>query len=78
MGVRGQRVKNPVGGPDVEVLTRTASTQGYRGRMFHFVMNEIGYCAENNKVYIPEYSQNIWEIDGITGASRRFIRPPDR
>ena len=30
-------------------------------------MNEIAYCAENGKIYIPEYAEKIWEIDGVDG-----------
>jgi len=70
----GQRVKNPVGGPHVEVFDKNGKHLKDIGvGMFHFVMNEIGYCPENNKVYIPEYSQNIWEIDGINGHIKKII-----
>jgi hypothetical protein len=34
---------------------------------FTTVMNEIAYCPENGKVYIPEYAEKIWEIDGLDG-----------
>jgi hypothetical protein len=34
---------------------------------FTTVMNEIAFCAENGKTYIPEYAEKIWEIDGVDG-----------
>src|SRR5438093_13759948 len=61
----GQRVKNPVSGPHVKVFDKTGKHLKDIGvGMFGFVMNEIGYCAENKKMYITEYSKHIWEIDG--------------
>ncbi len=41
---------------------------------FTTVMNEISYCAENGKVYIPEYAEKIWEIDGINGELKPIIK----
>jgi glucose/arabinose dehydrogenase len=38
-----------------------------KGTFTSNVMNEISYCAENGKIYIPEYAEKIWEIDGIDG-----------
>ena len=37
-------------------------------------MNEIGYCAENEKIYIPEYGEKIWEIDGVNGELKLIIK----
>lgn len=34
---------------------------------FTTVMNEIAYCPENGKTYIPEYAEKIWEIEGVDG-----------
>src|SRR5438094_207109 len=62
----GQRIKNPVSGPHVKVFDKDGKHLKDIGvGRFGFVMNEIGYCAENNKVYIPEYSKHIWEISGV-------------
>jgi glucose/arabinose dehydrogenase len=70
----GQRVKNPVSGPHVKVFDKTGKHLKDIGvGQFGFVMNEIGYCPENKKIYIPEYSQHIWEIDGVNGALRKII-----
>lgn len=70
----GQRIKNPVGGPHVEVFDKNGTHLRDIGvGMFSFVMNEIGYCPENNKIYIPEYSRNIWEIDGVNGQLKKII-----
>jgi hypothetical protein len=41
---------------------------------FTTVMNEISYCAENGKVYIPEYAEKIWEIDGLDGELKLAIK----
>src|SRR6516164_8643059 len=41
---------------------------------FKTVMNEIGYCAENGKTYIPEYGQKIWEMDGVNGELKLIIK----
>ena len=37
-------------------------------------MNEISYCAENGKIYIPEYAEKIWEIDGVNGELKLIIK----
>jgi hypothetical protein len=41
---------------------------------FTTVMNEIAYCPENGKVYIPEYAEKIWEIDGVDGELKVAIK----
>src|SRR5205823_286797 len=70
----GQRVKNPVPGPHVKVFDKTGKHLKDIGvGMFGFVMNTIGYCPENNKVYVPEYSKHIWEISGVNGELRKII-----
>jgi hypothetical protein len=38
------------------------------------VMNELSYCPENGKTYIPEYRENIWEIDGVNGQLKRIVK----
>jgi hypothetical protein len=68
----GQRIKNPVSGPHVKVFDKDGKHLKDIGvGKFGFVMNEIGYCAENNKVYIPEYSKHIWEISGVNGELKK-------
>jgi hypothetical protein len=42
--------------------------------VFTSVMNEIGYCPENKKVYIPEYGEKIWEIDGVNGELKLIVK----
>jgi glucose/arabinose dehydrogenase len=41
---------------------------------FTTVMNEISYCPENHKIYIPEYAEKIWEIDGVNGELKLIIK----
>src|SRR2546425_1584840 len=70
----GQRIKNPVSGPHVKVFDKDGKHLKDIGvGKFGFVMNAIGYCAENNKVYIPEYSKHIWEISGVNGGLKKNI-----
>jgi len=45
-----------------------------KGMFTSNVMNEIAYCAENGKVYIPEYAEKIWEIDGLDGELKVIIK----
>ena len=37
-------------------------------------MNEMSYCPENGKVYIPEYQEKIWEIDGLDGELKLMVK----
>jgi glucose/arabinose dehydrogenase len=70
----GQRIKNPIPGPHVKVFDKTGKHLKDIGLgTFKTVMNEIGYCPENKKVYIPEYRTHIWEIDGVNGELRKII-----
>jgi hypothetical protein len=70
----GKRIKNPVSGPHIKVFNKDGQHVKDIGvGKFGFVMNEIGYCPENNKVYIPEYSQHIWEIDGVNGELKKIM-----
>jgi hypothetical protein len=41
---------------------------------FTTVMNEISYCPENGKIYIPEYAEKIWETDGIDGELKVIVK----
>ena len=45
-----------------------------KGTFTSNVMNEISYCAENGKVYIPEFQEKIWEIDGVNGELKLIIK----
>ena len=40
---------------------------------FKTVMNEIGYCAENDTMYIPEYGEKIWEMKGGVNGELKLI-----
>jgi len=42
--------------------------------LFKTVMNEIGFCAENGKTYIPEYGEKIWEMDGVNAEPKLIIK----
>ena len=41
---------------------------------FTTVMNEIGYCPDNKKIYIPEYGEKIWEMDGVNGELKLIVK----
>lgn len=41
---------------------------------FTTVMNELSYCPENGKTYIPEYAEKIWEIDGVDGELKLIVK----
>ena len=45
-----------------------------KGTFTSNVMNEMSYCPENGKVYIPEYQEKIWEIDGVDGELKLIIK----
>jgi hypothetical protein len=68
------------GGPDpidashVKVINPAGEVIKEIGKgKFSTVMNEISYCAENGKIYIPEYGEKIWEIDGVDGELKEII-----
>ncbi len=42
--------------------------------VFTTVMNELSYCPENGKIYVPEYAEKIWEVDGIDGEPKLIIK----
>lgn len=42
--------------------------------VFTTVMNEIGYCAENDTVYIPEYGEKIFSIQGVDGELQVVVK----
>lgn len=43
------------------------------GTFKSFALNEIGYCAENNRIYVGDYSYGIWEIDGVNGTPKLIM-----
>jgi hypothetical protein len=45
-----------------------------KGTFTSNVMNEMSYCPENGKVYIPEYQEKIWEIDGVDGELKLIVK----
>ena len=54
--------------PDGEVIKEIGAGT------FSTVLNEIAFCPENGKVYIPEYGEKIWEIDGIDGELKLIAK----
>jgi hypothetical protein len=61
--------------PHVKIFDKSGNLVKEVGRgVFKTVMNEIGYCAENGKTYIPEYGQKIWEMDGVNGELKLIIK----
>ena len=38
-----------------------------------FALNEIGYCPENGRTYVGDYSYGIWEIDGVNGTPKLIM-----
>ena len=61
--------------PHVKVFDKDGKLLREIGKgIFKTVMNEIGYCAENGKTYIPEYGEKIWEMDGVNAEPRLIIK----
>ena len=44
------------------------------GMFKSFALNEIGYCAENGRTYVGDYSYGIWEIDGVNGNPKLIMK----
>jgi hypothetical protein len=66
---------DPIEEPHVKVFDQQGALVLEIGKgIFTTVMNEIGYCPENNKIYIPEYGEKIWEIDGVNGELKLIIQ----
>ena len=70
-----------LGGPDpideahVKVFDKDGKLLKEIGKgTFTTVMNEIGYCAENDTMYIPEYGEKIWEIKGVDGELTQIVK----
>jgi glucose/arabinose dehydrogenase len=62
-------------GPNVKVYNKSGKLIKEIGKgVFKTVMNEIGYCPENKKMYIPEYGEKIWEIDGVNGQLKLIVK----
>jgi hypothetical protein len=65
----------PIDEPHVKVFDPDGNLIREIGRgVFTSVMNEIGYCAENGIMYIPEYGEKIWEIDGVDGELQLIVQ----
>jgi hypothetical protein len=43
------------------------------GMFKSFALNEIGYCPENNRTYVGDYSYGVWEIDGVNGTPKLIM-----
>jgi glucose/arabinose dehydrogenase len=72
---------NVFGGPDpidvahVDVFDKSGKLIKEVGRgTFKTVMNEIGYCSDNDVMYIPEYGEKIWEMNGVNGELKLIIK----
>src|SRR5215510_3493399 len=62
-------------GPNVKVFDKSGKLIKEIGKgTFKTVMNEIGYCPENKKIYIPEYGEKIWEIDGVNAELKLIVK----
>ena len=65
---------DPIDEPHVKVFDKTGKIIKEIGKgTFKTVMNEIGYCAENDTMYIPEYGEKIWEIKGGANGELKQI-----
>jgi hypothetical protein len=69
-----------LGGPDpideshVKVFDKTGKVIKEIGKgTFKTVMNEIGYCPDNDTMYIPEYGEKIWEVKGGANGELKQI-----
>ena len=59
----------------VKIFDKSGNVIKEIGRgVFKTVMNEIGYCAENDTMYIPEYGEKIWEMKGVNGELKLIIK----
>jgi glucose/arabinose dehydrogenase len=72
---------NVFGGPDpidvahVDVFDKSGKLIKEIGRgTFKTVMNEIGYCSDNDVMYIPEYGEKIWEMNGVNGELKLIVK----
>lgn len=43
------------------------------GTFKSFALNEIGYCPENGRMYVGDYSYGIWEVDGVNGTPKLIM-----
>src|SRR6478736_979698 len=43
------------------------------GMFKSFALNEIGYCPENGRTYVGDYSYGLWEIDGVNGTPKLIM-----
>lgn len=65
---------DPIDDAHIKVFDKSGKLLKEIGKgTFKTVMNEIGYCAENDTVYVPEYAEKIWEIKGVNGELKQII-----
>jgi hypothetical protein len=66
---------DPIDDPHIKVFDKTGKVIKEIGKgTFKTVMNEIGYCADNDTMYIPEYGEKIWEVKGgVNGELKQII-----
>jgi hypothetical protein len=61
--------------PHVKIFDKDGNLIKEVGKgVFKTVMNEIGYCAENDTMYIPEYGEKIWEMKGTNGELKLIVK----
>lgn len=61
--------------PHVKVFDPQGNLIKEIGRgVFTTFMNELAYCPENGRTYIPEYAEKIWEINGLDGELRVVVK----
>jgi hypothetical protein len=59
----------------VKVFDKSGSLVKEIGKgTFNSVVNEISWCAENKKIYIPEHGERIWEISGVNGELKLIVK----
>jgi hypothetical protein len=60
--------------PHVKVFDKNGNLLKEIGKgTFKSVLNENFYCEENGKTYVTEYSDHVWEIDGVNGTPRKIL-----
>jgi len=65
---------DPIDPPHVKVFDKNGNLIKEIGKgTFKTVMNEIGYCPENDTMYIPEYGEKIWEMKGGVNGELKLI-----
>jgi glucose/arabinose dehydrogenase len=66
---------DPIDPPHVKIFDKSGKLIKEVGRgTFKTVMNEIGYCSDNDIMYIPEYGEKIWEMNGVNGELKLIVK----